>query len=210
MATALLGKPVPTFLRSLLNGKPLLWALLAVPAAHLLYRLLSEDLLPDELVGPSGEWAARLIVLALMLSPLSALLPRVPAIGWLVRRRRAFGVAAFCYALLHLAFYVAEMESVRNILAELGLLGIWTGWAALLLMLPLAATSNDASMRALKRNWKKLHRLAYPAALLVLVHWIVVHNAVIEALITFVPLALLESWRLARLFGPGRSRISPA
>ena len=201
---------MPTPLRSLLNGKPLLWALLAMPAAHILYRLLGEDLLPDELVGPSGAWAARLIVFALMLTPLSILLPRARAIGWLVRRRRAFGVAAFCYALLHLALYAAEMESVRNVLAELPLPGIWTGWAALLLMLPLALTSNDASMRALKRGWKKLHRLAYPAALLVLIHWIVVHNALIEALITFAPLALLESWRLARLFGPGRSRISPA
>ena len=42
------------------------------------------------------------------------------------------------------------METLRNILAELGALGIWTGWAAFLLLVPLALTSNDASMRALK------------------------------------------------------------
>lgn len=196
--------------RALLNSKPLLWALLALPAAHMIYRLINEDLWPDELVGPSGEWAARLIIVALMLAPLAMLLPRARAIGWLVRRRRAFGVAAFLYALLHLAFYAAEMETLANILAELWALGIWTGWAALLLMLPLALTSNDASMRALKRGWKKLHRLAYPAALLILIHWIVVHNALIEALVIFAPLALLETWRLARLLGPGRSVHSPA
>ncbi len=196
--------------RALLNSKPLLWALLAVPAFHMVYRLIGEDLWPDELVGPSGEWAARLIIVALMLAPLAMLLPRSRAIGWLVRRRRAFGVAAFLYALLHLAFYVAEMETLANILAELWALGIWTGWAALLLMLPLALTSNDASMRALGRGWKKLHRLAYPAAMLILIHWIVVHNALIEALLQFAPLALLETWRLVRLLGPGRSVHSPA
>jgi len=196
-------------LRALLNSKPFLWALLAVPAAHILFRYAGGDLWPDELVGPSGEWAARLIIVALMLAPLAMLLPRARAIGWLVRRRRAFGVAAFCYALLHLAFYVAEMETLANILAELWALGIWTGWAALLLMLPLALTSNDASMRALKRGWKQLHRLAYPAAMLILIHWIVVHNALIEALLQFAPLALLETWRLARLLGPGRSVHSP-
>jgi len=196
--------------RDLLNSKPLLWALLAAPAAHMIYRLIGEDMLPDELVGPSGEWAARLIILALMLTPLAMLLPRARPIGWLVRRRRAFGVAAFCYALLHLAFYVAEMETLNNILAELSLSGIWTGWAALLLMLPLALTSNDAAVRALGRGWKKLHRLAYPAALLLLVHWIVVHNALIEALIQFAPLALLEIYRLARMLGSGRSARSPA
>jgi len=197
-------------IRSFLNSKPLLWALLALPAAHILYRYVNEGLWPDDLVGPSGEWAARLIIVALMLTPLAALLPRARAVGWLVRRRRAFGVAAFCYALLHLAFYAAEMETLANIVAEIELPGIWTGWAALLLMLPLALTSNDASVRLLKRGWKRLHRLAYPAALLVLVHWIVVHNALIEALLQFAPLVLLETWRLARLVGLRRPRNSPA
>jgi len=187
----------------------LLWALLALPAAHLLYRYGAEDLLPDELVGPTGEWSARLIILALMLTPLALLLPRVRPVAWLLRRRRAFGVAAFGYALLHLAFYALEMETLGNILAELELLGIWTGWAALLLMLPLALTSNDAAMRALKLWWKRLQRLAYPAALLVLVHWIVVHNALVEALTQAAPLIVLQLYRIARLAGSGGRRPSP-
>lgn len=142
--------------KALVNSKPLFWAVLALPAAHLLYRFVSEDLLPDELVGPTGEWAARLIIAALMLTPLAKLLPSSGAIRWLLARRRAFGVAAFCYAMLHLAFYIGEMETLANILAELELPGIWTGWLALLLMIPLAATSNDAAVRALKRGWKRL------------------------------------------------------
>jgi sulfoxide reductase heme-binding subunit YedZ len=66
-------------------------------------------------------------------------------------------------------------------------------------MLPLALTSNDASVRALKRGWKRLHRLAYPAAVLVLVHWIIVHDGLFEALVQAAPLALLELYRLARI-----------
>ena len=190
----------------LLDSKPLLWALLALPAAHIVYRFVTEALWPDELVAPTGEWAARLIIFALMLTPLSMLLPRARLVRWLLRRRRAFGVAAFGYTLLHLGFYVAEMETLTNILAEIRALGIWTGWAAFLLMLPLAITSNDAALRALKRGWKKLHRLAYPAAALTLVHWISVHNAPVEALAHFAPLALLEGYRLVRFLSTSTER----
>jgi len=69
----------------------------------------------------------------------------------------------------------------------------------LALMLPLALTSNDAAMRALNQGWKRLQRLAYPAALLTLAHWIVVHNGWAEALLWFAPLGLLQLVRLARL-----------
>ncbi len=190
-------------LRAFLDRKPLLWAVLALPAAYLLYRWFSENLWPDELVGPTGEWSARMIIVALMLTPLSMLLPRARPVRWLIARRRAFGVSAFAYALLHLGFYLLEMETLRNVLAELWALGIWTGWAALLLMLPLALTSNDASMRALKGGWKKVQRLAYPMALLALVHWIVVYNALVEALAQSAPLILLETYRVARLARSG-------
>jgi sulfoxide reductase heme-binding subunit YedZ len=150
-----------------------------------------------DLVHPSGEWSARLIVFALMLTPLSVIFRGRRWVAWLIRRRRAFGVAGFGYALLHLLFYLLDMENVRNVLAEIGALGIWTGWVAFLLFLPLALTSNDASMRALKGGWKKLQRLAYPAAVLTLVHWMFVHDNLAAALINFAPLALLQAWRIA-------------
>jgi sulfoxide reductase heme-binding subunit YedZ len=158
------------------------------------------EIWPGDLLHPSGEWSARLIIFALMLTPLSAVFRGRRWVAWLIRRRRAFGVAGFGYALLHLFFYLLDMETVRNVLAEIGALGIWTGWAALLLFLPLALTSNDASMRALKGGWKKLQRLAYPAALLTLVHWMFVHDNVSAALLNFAPLALLQAWRLALFF----------
>jgi sulfoxide reductase heme-binding subunit YedZ len=151
-------------------------------------------------------WSARLIILALMLTPLSMLFRGQSWIQWLIRRRRAFGVAGFLYALLHLLFYLADMETLQNVLAEVGALGIWTGWVAFFLFAALAATSNDASMRVLKKGWKKLQRLAYPAALLTLVHWMFVHDDFADALLNFAPLAALETWRLFHGFRAGSWR----
>ena len=192
--------------RALIDSKPVLWAVLAVPAAYILYTYWTQDLWPDEMVGPTGLWSARFILVALMLTPLAMLLPRSALVRWLVRRRRAFGVAGFAYALLHLAFYALEMETPANMLGEVELPGIWTGWAALLLLLPLAATSNDSAMRRLKAGWKKLQRLVYPAAILALVHWVLVHNGLREALLHVAPLVLLQTYRIARAV---RARGSP-
>ncbi len=184
--------------RRIIDSKPLLWALLSVPALLMIVRAFDPDIYFEDLLHPSGEWSARLLIVALMLTPLSMLLPRQTWVKWLLRRRRAFGVAAFGYALLHLVFYLLEMGALADILAELGALGIWTGWVAFLLMLPLALTSNDRAMRALKAGWKRLQRLAYPAALLTLAHWMFVHDNVAAALLNFAPLAALELWRVAR------------
>jgi len=193
-----------TALRSALASRYALWLLLSLPAFYFLASYFRGGIWPGDMLHPTGEMSARLIVFALALTPLSMLLSRPRWIQWLIARRRAFGVAAFGYAFLHLLFYIADMETVENMLAEIGALGIWTGWAAFALMLPLALTSNQASMRALKSGWKKLQRLAYPAALATLVHWMYVHDNKAAALLHFLPLAALELYRIGRLLR-GRS-----
>jgi sulfoxide reductase heme-binding subunit YedZ len=200
-------------IRSSADSKLLLWLLLALPGALMIHEYLTNPgIWAGDLLHPSGEWSARLIILALMLTPLSAIFRGRRWVAWLVRRRRAFGVAGFGYALLHLFFYVRDMETVENVLAEIGALGIWTGWAAFLLFLPLAVTSNDASMRALKRGWKQVQRLAYPAAVLTLVHWMFAHDNVVAGLVNFAPLALLQAWRIFTLLrartGAGKPQYS--
>jgi len=180
--------------------KLLLWAILASPAAVILQRYwASPDLWPGDMLEPTGEWSARFIIVALALTPLAQLFPRNDAVRWLIRHRRAFGVAAFAYTLLHVAFYVADMETLANMIAEIGAPAIWTGWLALLCLLPPALASNDYAMRALGRAWKRVQRLAYPAAVLTLVHWLLVHDGRAAAIAHFAPLALLQSIRLARL-----------
>ena len=83
------------------RGKLILWAVLAVPAAVALVRYaLTPDAYPGDLLHPTGEWSARFIILALMLTPLGRLLPESRAVRWLLRHRRAIGVAGFLYALL--------------------------------------------------------------------------------------------------------------
>ena len=181
--------------------KLLLWAVLTVPAAVILVDYWrSPDAWPGDMLPATGEWSARLIILALALTPLLRLFPASAVVRWLVAHRRAFGVAAFAYALLHLGFYVADMETVANMVAEIGASAIWTGWLALLCLVPAAAASNDAAMRMLGRTWKRVQRLAYPAAVLTLLHWVLVHDGRTAALLHFAPLALLQALRLARSF----------
>lgn len=184
-----------TVLRIILNKKPVFWLLLAVPAGLMLDSYFSGEVIAMDMLQPTGEWSARLMIIAMVLSPLVSLLGPKPWLGWLVQRRRALGVAAFAYAMLHLGFYLIDMGNIDDILAEFWALGIWTGWAAMLLFVPLALTSNDASVRALKAGWKRLQRLVYPAAVLVLVHWIFIHNNLGPALVHFVPLAALIAAR---------------
>lgn len=186
-------------LRIILNKKLTFWVLLSLPGLFMLQRYVSGELIAMDMLHPTGEWSARFMIAAMLLSPLWALIGPRPWLGWLIQRRRALGVAAFAYAMLHLAFYIIDMGNLDDILAEFFAFGIWTGWAAMLLFLPLAMTSNDASMRALKAGWKRLQRLVYPAAVLVLVHWIFIHNNLGPALLHFTPLLLLIA---ARYFRP--------
>ena len=194
-------------LRIILNKKPTFWALLCLPAVLMMRPYLFGDVIAMDMLHPTGEWSARFMIAAMVLSPLSSLIGPRPWLSWLIQRRRALGVAAFGYATLHIIFYVIDMGNLDDMLAEFWALGIWTGWAAMLLFVPLAMTSNDASMRALKAGWKRLQRLVYPAAVLVLVHWIFIHNNLGPALAHFVPLVLLVA---ARYFLPNRPNFKGA
>jgi sulfoxide reductase heme-binding subunit YedZ len=182
-------------LRIILNKKPTFWALLCLPAMLMMRPYVFGDVIAMDMLHPTGEWSARFMIAAMVLSPLLSLIGPRPWLSWLIQRRRALGVAAFGYATLHLVFYIIDMANLDDILAEFWALGIWTGWAAILLFVPLAVTSNDASMRALKTGWKRLQRLVYPTAVLVLVHWIFIHNNLGPALVHFIPLVLLVAAR---------------
>jgi sulfoxide reductase heme-binding subunit YedZ len=190
-----------------IRGKYLVWLFLAVPFGAAVVRYaLTPDAYPGDLLHPTGEWSARFIILALMVTPLRQLWPHSQAVRFLARHRRALGVAAFLYALAHTVAYVADMGALADMLAEIGAPSIWSGWAGLLILVPLGLSSNDAAMRALGSAWKRLQRLAYPAAALTLVHWALVHDGLATALVHFVPLAPLQAVRVARLVSsPSRS-----
>lgn len=180
--------------------KYILWIILSIPAIGLTTSYFNGAMPLDELLHPTGEFSARFMIIAMLATPLLVLFKslnwslKVPQ--WLMRYRRAFGVAAFGYALLHTIFYLIEVRTLSAVLDELPELGIWTGWLAFLIFVPLAMTSNDQSQRFLKATWKKLQRWVYPAAVLTLLHWIFVHNNLGPALVHFVPLAALELFRV--------------
>lgn len=180
----------------ILKSKYFLWLLLAVPALLMLNRFVADTSAAESLLHGSGEFSARMLIVAMLASPLKLLFGKQRWTHWLVKNRRYFGVAAFSYALLHTIFYIVDMNSVRLMLDELWTPGIWTGWVAFIIFIPLALTSNDTSQRFLRRRWKQLQRWVYPAAVLTLMHWIFVHNNIGPALVHFVPLAALEIYRL--------------
>jgi sulfoxide reductase heme-binding subunit YedZ len=194
-------------LRTVLNSRWFLWTLLALPALAMVSGYWRGQIEAADLLHPTGEFSARFMIIAMTIAPLIAVIGTRRWLIWLAARRRWLGVAAFAYAVLHLIFYLIDMASLDDVLAEFRALGIWTGWAAMLLLVPLALTSNDAAMRALRAGWKRVQRLAWPAAVLTLLHWIFVHNNLGPALVHFVPLALLFLLRLFRISLPQRQGV---
>ncbi len=195
-------KKAMAIVESLFRSRYLVWALLAVPSIPMFAGLATGDASPHRLLHVSGETAARMMIVAMMITPLRMLFPKPRWLAWLARQRRALGVAAFFYAALHTLLYVVDVGTLQRIAADFWKLGIWTGWAAFFIFIPLAVTSNDYAVRLLKRSWKALHRWVYPAAVLTLVHWIFVENNLGPALVHFVPLALLEMYRVVRTGRP--------
>jgi len=118
-----------------------------------------------------GFWTLTFLALSLAPTPLRLW----TGLAWPLRLRRRLGVAAACYALLHFSWYLGvdqffDMQAVVADLVKRPFITI--GFAALLLLLPLAVTSTDGWVRRLGfARWKALHRLAYAAALLGVVHF---------------------------------------
>lgn len=184
--------------RNLFNSPYVFWAILALPSLLMINRALSGgDLGP--LLHPTGEFSARLMILAMMLTPLRLLFPNSGTVQWLMVRRRYLGVAAFGYAVLHLIYYLVDIGSLAIVVSDLTAPGIWTGWVALLIFVPMALTSNNASVRRLAHIWKRIQRFVYAAAVLTLLHWILVNDNIGPALVHFVPLATLELYRIWKI-----------
>jgi sulfoxide reductase heme-binding subunit YedZ len=183
-------------MKQALTSKGFIWAILLLPSIPMLSSFFMDPSASEKLLHPSGEFSARFMIIAMMISPLRLLFPKVRWLHWFLLRRRYLGVAAFGYALLHTLFYIFAMGALRPMLDEFWTLGIWTGWVAFAIFVPLVITSNDASQRWLLSGWKLLQRFVYPAAILTLIHWIFVHNNLGPALVHFVPLALLETYRI--------------
>ncbi|SEL63216.1 sulfoxide reductase heme-binding subunit YedZ [Roseovarius azorensis] len=116
-----------------------------------------------------GEVALQLLIICLSITPLR----RYPGIN-LIRFRRAFGLLVFYYVSLHLLVWlVLDVQIMAQIWADIIKRPYVTvGFTAFLLMIPLAVTSNNWSVRRLGPGWRRLHRLTYVVAVLGAVHFI--------------------------------------
>lgn len=154
--------------------KPVLFLLASSPAGWLLYDALNGQLSAnpiEDLTYRSGDWALRFLLITLALSPLKN------ATGWtfLIRYRRMLGLFAFFYVLLHFLIWLAldhywEFSEISEDIVKRPYITV--GFSAFIMLLALALTSTRKAMRKLGRNWKKLHQLIYPAAVLAVLHYL--------------------------------------
>lgn len=151
-----------------------------------------------EIEHRTGLWALRFLMIALAVTPLRQLTGQ----SGLLRFRRMLGLYAFFYATLHLSVYLG-----------LDLRGYWTqifeeivkrpyitvGFAAWLLLVPLAITSTQGWTRRLGRRWGQLHKLVYAIGVLAVLHfWWLVKSDIREPLLYAAILAVLLGWRAWR------------
>ncbi len=187
--------------------KPMVFLACLLPLGWLLWGFQADRLGAnpiDEIADATGEWTLRLLLLTLAATPLK----RLSGWAWPLRLRRMLGLFAFFYALLHLSTYLwlDQFFDWPEIGADiLKRPFITVGMLAFALLLPLAATSNRAAVRRLGRNWKRLHRLAYLApALGVLHYWWLVKADVLAPLVYGTLLTLLLAARLVHATGGRR------
>jgi sulfoxide reductase heme-binding subunit YedZ len=186
-------------------AKPLLFVLALLPFAQLLHGALTDSLganPAEALTRGTGDWVLRFLCLTLAVTPLRQWT------GWsaLARLRRMLGLFAFFYAVLHFLCYAwLDMGlDVAGIVRDIPKRPfVLVGTLALLLMLPLAATSFDRAIRTLgAARWKLLHRLVYAIVLLGLLHFFWMRSAKNnfgEVAVYAAVVALLLGWRIWKL-----------
>ena len=179
--------------------KPTVFTLCLIPLGWLFYGASQGLLGPDpaeQIMHVTGEWSLRILILTLLVSPLR----QFSGWGWPLRLRRMLGLFVFFYACVHLLtfahFYIGWTPAI--LLEEvIERPYITVGALAWLLLIPLTATSTRRMQRLLRRNWRRLHLLVYPVALLACLHltW-QARSDIGEALIYTLIVVALLGWRL--------------
>jgi sulfoxide reductase heme-binding subunit YedZ len=155
--------------------KTIAWVACLSPFALLVYQAVTNTLGPDPtstITLTTGYNALLLLILSLAVTPLRHL---SPGLSWLIKFRRLIGLFAFFYATLHLATYIAlymnfDLSVFKTDITKRRF--IIMGFAAWILLLPLAATSTTWAIRKLGgKRWNSLHKLVYVAAVCGIVHF---------------------------------------
>lgn len=187
-----------TLIRRIL--KPTLLLLALIPLALLLWDARQGTLGDDPvktITEVTGDWALRLLLLTLSITPLRRMT------GWhgLIRLRRSLGLLSFGYALLHVTTFVTvhhqfDLIAMFDDFSDHPYLLL--GLATFVLLVPLAVTSNKAMVKRLGgQTWQKLHQLVYLAAVLGMLHYLwPLRPTIIEPLLYGLWLFSLLGYRL--------------
>ena len=183
--------------------RPILFILLLLPVLYYAYGIWQDTLGANPLeaiIRGLGDWALRILLLTLVMSPLRRL------INWpqALRLRRMLGLYAYFYVILHLVGYLwfdqfFDWEEIWFDILERPFITI--GMAAVVLLTPLAITSTKGMIRRLGKNWKRLHSLVYLISILAVIHfWWMVKIDVTEPAIYSIILAVLLVERIYRKY----------
>jgi sulfoxide reductase heme-binding subunit YedZ len=175
--------------------KTLTWIACLAPMALVTYQTI-QNTVPDptaNLALTTGYNTLLLLILSLAVTPLRNLSPRL---SWLIKFRRLLGLFAFFYGTVHMLTYVALYSgfNVHDMIADIEKRRFITmGVASWLLLVPLAATSTNWSIRKLGgKNWNRLHKLVYVAAVCGVIHyWWQVKPGVLSPMRLTIVLAVL-------------------
>ena len=176
-----------------------LYLILLIPGLLTILAGLTDNLGPEpinELEEELGEFALKLLILGLAVSPLLHF-TRIN----LVRFRRAIGVMAFAYVMAHfLVWFLLDLQSLSHIWTEIAKRPYVTvGVSGFIAMIPLALTSNDLSVRRLGRFWRVLHRLTYLVAILAGLHFIMLCKGLdVEALAHMIVILAFLALRVSK------------
>ena len=154
--------------------KPSIFLFSSIPFFLILYKTIFNKLGPEpvkEITHLTGEWTLLFIIFTLSMSPLK----KITKLNIWISFRRMLGLFLFFYATLHMLTYVVidyrlDLQSISKDIFTKKF--IFVGFAAWLLLTPLALTSSKKAMIFLKDKWKKIHRLIYIVAILGVVHFI--------------------------------------
>ena len=155
-------------------AKPLVFVLCLLPFISIVWRIFFGDLgaNPVETITfATGDWTLRFLLITLAVSPFRQWF----GLSALPRFRRMLGLYVFFYACSHFLIWLVADHSldfsdmIEDIIDRPY---ITFGFSALVLLIPLAITSNNAMIRRLGKVWKKLHRLVYAILVLGILHYL--------------------------------------
>lgn len=155
-------------------SKPVLFLLCTLPFFVLVYNGFTNNLTANpikEITHFTGEWALRFLLITLSITPLR----KITRKNALIRFRRMLGLFTFFYACLHFSTYLVldQFFDWNEIVLDVAKRPyITVGFSAFVLLIPLAVTSTDKMAQRLGNNWRRLHSLIYPIAILVIFHYL--------------------------------------